>query len=173
MSNQSRRAPLAKPSLDASNDVQPVEAKEEIHHWEKHTEEIRVRVKRSMPALPPRTSSDVKAQRLEGEPGECEIIMLHFGAERYFGSLRKFALFLWNICTKESRPNISSVSATNRLRPAPIGWHRFCVGAALGPHGHHVCHLWYLPPITIRSCIATTRKPAHWLSWPLPFMEQR
>jgi hypothetical protein len=38
-------------AFDASNDVQPIEAKEEIHHWEKHTEEFRVRVKRSMPDL--------------------------------------------------------------------------------------------------------------------------
>ena|SRR6266568_6623818 len=36
-------------AFDDSNDVQPIEAKEEIHHWEKHTEEFRVRVKRSMP----------------------------------------------------------------------------------------------------------------------------
>jgi hypothetical protein len=36
-------------AFDASNDVQPIEAKEEIHHWEKHTGEFRVRVKRSMP----------------------------------------------------------------------------------------------------------------------------
>ena len=36
-------------AFDDSNDVQPIEAKEEIHHWEKHTEEFRIRVKRSMP----------------------------------------------------------------------------------------------------------------------------
>ena len=36
-------------AFDDSNDVQPIEAKEEIHHWEKHTEEFHVRVKRSMP----------------------------------------------------------------------------------------------------------------------------
>jgi len=36
-------------AFDASNDVQPIEAKEEIHHWEKHTEEFRVWVRRSMP----------------------------------------------------------------------------------------------------------------------------
>jgi len=36
-------------AFDVSSDVQPIEAKEEIHHWEKHTEEFRVRVKRSMP----------------------------------------------------------------------------------------------------------------------------
>jgi len=34
---------------DASTDVQPVEAKEEIHHWEKHIGKFRVRVKRSTP----------------------------------------------------------------------------------------------------------------------------
>ena len=35
--------------FDAPTDVQPIEAKEEIHHWEKHTGKFRVRVKRSMP----------------------------------------------------------------------------------------------------------------------------
>jgi hypothetical protein len=35
-------------AFDAPTDVQPIEAKEEIHHWEKHTGEFRVRVKRSM-----------------------------------------------------------------------------------------------------------------------------
>jgi len=38
-------------AFDASSDVQPIEAKEEIHHWEKHTEEFRVRVKKSIPDL--------------------------------------------------------------------------------------------------------------------------
>ena len=36
-------------AFDASNDVQPIEAKEEIHHWEKHTEDFRVLVKKNMP----------------------------------------------------------------------------------------------------------------------------
>jgi len=36
-------------AFDVSNEVQPIEAKEEIQHWEKHTGEFRVRVKRSMP----------------------------------------------------------------------------------------------------------------------------
>jgi hypothetical protein len=36
-------------AFDVSSDVQPIEAKEEIHHWEKHTEKFCVRVKRSMP----------------------------------------------------------------------------------------------------------------------------
>lgn len=35
-------------AFDVSRDVQPIEAKEEIHHWEKHIEEYRVRVKRMM-----------------------------------------------------------------------------------------------------------------------------
>jgi len=35
-------------AFDASNDVHPIEAKEEIHHWEKHTGKFRVRVKRIM-----------------------------------------------------------------------------------------------------------------------------
>jgi len=36
-------------AFDVSTDVQPIEAKEEIHHWEKHTEEFRVWVKKSIP----------------------------------------------------------------------------------------------------------------------------
>ena len=36
-------------AFDVPTDVQPIEAKEEIHHWEKHTGKFRVRVKRSMP----------------------------------------------------------------------------------------------------------------------------
>jgi len=35
-------------AFDVSSDVQPIEAKEEIHHWEKHIGEFRVRVRRIM-----------------------------------------------------------------------------------------------------------------------------
>lgn len=35
-------------AFDDRNDIQPIEAKEEIHHWEKHIGKFRVRVKRSM-----------------------------------------------------------------------------------------------------------------------------
>ena len=35
-------------AFDVSSDVQLIQAKEEIHHWEKHIGEFRVRVKRSM-----------------------------------------------------------------------------------------------------------------------------
>ena len=35
-------------AFDDSNDVQPIEAKEEIHHWENHTGDFRVLVKSIM-----------------------------------------------------------------------------------------------------------------------------
>ena len=50
-------------AFDDSNEVQSIEAKEEIHHWEKHTGEFRVLVKKNMPDRDLYASSEPLAKR--------------------------------------------------------------------------------------------------------------
>jgi hypothetical protein len=65
-------------AFDASQDVQPIEAKEEIHLWEKHTGEFRVRVKRSMPDRVMCASSAPRLKKcLSAGIAACSCVRLH------------------------------------------------------------------------------------------------
>ena len=77
-------------AFDDSNDVQPIEAKEEIHHWEKHTEEFRVRVKRSMPDRVLFASSEPLRKRCSSA-GTAIVLSAHLLLARIIGITVLFA----------------------------------------------------------------------------------
>jgi len=78
-------------AFDTSNDVPlPIEAKEEIHHWEKHTENSRVRVKRSMPDLVLCESSEPLQKRCSSA-GTAIVLSAHLLTARVTGITVLFA----------------------------------------------------------------------------------
>ena len=77
-------------AFDASVDVQLIEAKEEIHHWEKHTEEFRVRVKRNMPDRVLYASSDPLRKKFSSA-GTVAGLSAHLLMDRITGTTVLFA----------------------------------------------------------------------------------
>jgi hypothetical protein len=77
-------------AFDASNDVQHIEAKEEIHHWEKHTGKFRVRVKRSMPDRVLCASSEPPLKR-SSSAGTAIVLSAHLRMARITGITVHFA----------------------------------------------------------------------------------
>jgi hypothetical protein len=77
-------------AFEVSHDVQIIEAKEEIHHWEKHTEEFRVRVKRSMPDLVLCVTSG-HHQRKYSIAGIVINLSAHLRAARFIATIVLFA----------------------------------------------------------------------------------